>query len=149
MVQQISNEGELLFFRYAYPCAWGRYIRKKIDELHYERLNQHSQNGTAPDRQTLRYCFPHAFRRLREYANATGKDRWNRDTVSDFWRLRHGHTGDCMVKKVAVVETLGPDIYMVIDKDKNLHKVVNLYRLPIGPLDLVFTHLRTIIEKEE
>jgi hypothetical protein len=149
MINTKNEAGELLFFRYAYPCAWGRFIRKKIDREHYDRLVAHADAGTAPNRQTLRYCFPHAFRRLREFANNSGRERWSKETVATFWRQNHGHRGDCRVLSCAVVEPSGKEAFIVIDEEENTFHAINHFRLDLQPLDTVFVHLRTIIEKEE
>lgn len=144
----LNRTGELLFSRYAYPCAWGRMVSGKISRKHYDELTAHANNGTFPNRQLLRFCYPHAFRRLREFANEISAERWAEETVSKFWRNRHGHQGDCRVLSCAVVKANGSDSVLVVDEDENIFKVINLYRIPVKPLDTVYTHLRVIIEKE-
>ena len=140
--------GELLFSRYAYPCAWGRLVLQKISQKHFDRLTEHAKTGTAPNRQLLRYCYPHAFRRLREFAKENQLERWAEKTVTEFWRTSHGHRGDCRVLLCRVlVSATGEGSFLVSD-EKRIFSAINFFRIRLLPGDQVFVHHRVIVEKE-
>ena len=140
--------GELLFSRYAYPCAWGRLVLGKIDQDHFDCLTEHAKEGTAPNRQILRYCYPHAFRRLREYAKTKGLIRWSKKTVADFWHNAHGHHGDCRVIRCKVIAANNGEEAPLLSDGNRIFPAVNFFRLALFPDDRVFIHHRVIVEKE-
>jgi hypothetical protein len=147
MTKEIS--GKRLFLLYAYPCAEGRLILRKIDKEHFDRLVKLVHNGEEPTAQLLRYCFPHAFRRLREYANETSVERWDFATVADFWRHHHGHKGDCRVSLGKVVEVINEVVTRIADNDGFEIRALNLYDLPVNIGDRLYLHRRVLVEKAE
>ncbi len=142
--------GEQLFLRYAFPCAESRVIRGKLDEAHLEKLKSLAQSGGQPNRQLLRYCFPHAFRRLREFGKSQGLTDgawWSLETVRCFWRQHHGHRGECQLRRVVVGSVEGR-LVSAIFNDTQV-KAINFYNLPIRVGEEVYLHLGVVVEKAE
>ncbi|MFA6105660.1 MAG: hypothetical protein WC725_03655 [Patescibacteria group bacterium] len=141
--------GKRLFLLYSFPCAEGRHMRGHIDREHLDRLCMLVKNGGEPTTQLLRYCFPHAVRRLREYADKIGADRWSLATVADFWRHHHGHKGDCRVILGKTLKVISPIIVIMTDDKGDAFKVINIYGHAVAPGDRFYLHFRVLIEKEE
>lgn len=152
IVPDHSPTGEQLFLRYAFPCAEGRLIRGKITEQQMEQLKALIENSSPPKRQFLRYCFPHAYRRLREFAQKNGIDhkRWEYDTVSTFWRYHHGHAGNCQVSHGMIVSKKDK-IITVMNSDPPYMPImaINYYDLPACAGDIAYVHLRMVTEIEK
>lgn len=148
MKQPTNRDGELLFSRYAYPCAFDRCMNHHISEKHYDELTKCALQGIAPPRSMLRFCFPHAFRGLRRFAAEHGLERWAVATVRAFWRTSHGHTGDCRIIDASVVRTVR-NTAEVINSDGKKFFAVNLYGLQLDQCDKVFIHRRAIVERED
>lgn len=146
MKEPQDRSGELLFSRYAYPCAFDRLLNGHISQIHFEELEICALRGQPPRRELLRYCYPHAFRGLRAFAKETGSDRWDTATVQKFWRTRHGHSGDCAVTLCAIVN-VNSDTAQAVDAEGREYKLINYYRLPLEVGAMVYVHRRVIVER--
>ena len=138
--------GRRLFLLYSFPCADGRFLRGHIDREHLDRLVALIKSGGEPTTALLRYCFPHAVRRLREFAQLTGTERWALSTVAAFWRHHHGHTGDCRVT-IGTVAKLAHIPEAVILTSGLV--AINPYFLPALPGDRFYMHFQVLVEKVE
>jgi hypothetical protein len=148
--------GEQLFLRYAFPCAdTGAGIiagqkHRKIDEEHLDRLKQLINSNGQPKHRLLYYCFPRAYRRLKQYAEDNGLERWALATVAEFWRYHHGredgYEGDCRVRPCAVVEANGNGAMATVECEGEIIYVINIYHLPIQRGQVVYLHWRMIAE---
>ena len=146
--------GEQLFLRYAFPCADGRLLRGKLDEVHSNKLTGFIERNSQPPRSLFRFCFPYAFRRLCKYARENGKERWALATVQEFWRYHHGHHGECRVRRGRILDlqTNGTMTAARIIVPETLESpeeeliVLNSYRLPVQEGQHVYFHFRVIAE---
>lgn len=125
--------GEKLFLLYAFPCARIRLVRRQIDEDRYFQLTAALQTE-RPRRRLLKFCFPHAFKALRELARANSRlDPWSLKNVQALWRENHQKDGGiCAVSLIAVSDKV---------------PLSNPYSYDLQPGDRVYIHMRCIIEK--
>jgi hypothetical protein len=146
--------GEQLFLRYAFPCTdtpfgmiAGRKTRMLSPKHRAEILDLIKNNG-QPRRSLLRFCYPYAFRKLREYAQKNGLERWALATVAEFWRHHHGHTGECSVRCAMVLNVSDDNTTACVAYQGEKFPVVNHYHLPLRMGQYVYVHLRMIAEVE-
>ncbi|MBT4849485.1 hypothetical protein HON36_01395 [Candidatus Parcubacteria bacterium] len=135
--------GEQLFLRYAFPCVQAREIMGKISPKHSQELTTWAIQDLQPTRRRLKFCFPHAFRALRQLARANNRQTWSLINVQDYWRSNHGHEGDCAVQLVTVVNL---NKIVTVNNGADQLPVVNLYGLHLRVGDKVYTHKRCIVE---
>jgi len=147
--------GQQLFLRYAFPCTetpFGIFDGKKARILspghRAEILGLIEHNG-QPRTSLLRFCYPYAFRMLREYAQRNGLERWALATVTEFWRHHHGHIGECRVRRAVVADAGNGDTTSFVSCDGETLPVINYYHLPLCMGQHVYIHLRVIAEIEE
>ena len=139
---------EQLFLQYAFPCAEGRVMLKKIDSIDYEKLKLLLRENGNPEQKFLNHCFKDADEQLRAFAEKHGLKKWNLTTVIEFWRHHHiGYSDDCWVKPVIVISLKDNFVEVCLD-EKNL-TVFNPYNLSLQIGDKVYLHRWTIIEKVE
>ena len=63
---------EQLFLQYAFPCAEGRVMLKKIDSIDYEKLKLLLRENGNPEQKFLNHCFKDADEQLRAFAEKHG-----------------------------------------------------------------------------
>ena len=139
--------GEMLFLRYAYPCAEIRLTRELISPRDYKLLGEWVRGcGGQPNRGKLKFCFPNAFKALRERASLLGCGTWSLESVTDYWRKNHGHEKPCSVERVLIqsLRLAGKDSYIFI----NGTVFSNVYDLDVAIGDAVYIHQFCVIEKE-
>jgi hypothetical protein len=138
--------GEHIFFRYAFPCAEDKLRQGKISEPHYLRLKEYAETGERPPRSLLKYCFPHAFQALRDYAqNSFSQSAWDVDVVTEYWRYGHGKSGECRVRE-ATVRAFLSEKGVLMDEENGAF--LNIYGLSLLKGDPVYLHRRIVIEKK-
>lgn len=137
--------GELLFLKYAFPCAWTKQAKGLISRKHFRELENAALNNLKPRRGILKFCFPHAFQDLRRLAGQTRKKTWDIDNVKTYWHEYHGHEGDCKVLsgEVVAVEDKG----VMVKTEHDLVLVINIYGIALIPGDKVYTHQRCVVER--
>jgi len=139
---------EKLFLRYAFPCVEGRVMLGKINPLDYEKLKLFLQENSDPEQEFLSHCFEDADGQLSAFAKKHGLEKWNLNTVTEFWRHHHvGYHDGCEVNLVTVVSIKNNFVEVCLD-EKNL-TVFNPYNLSLQIGDKVYLHRWTIIEKVE
>jgi hypothetical protein len=134
--------GEKLFLLYAYPCVSSRLATGKITKAHADELKGLVESGGQPTRRRLKYCFPNAFRAIRELAETKQREVWSLENVADYWRNNHPGQGDCAVEIITINKIIN-DGLMGIECCK---KHFNIYSLPITVDCKVYVHKSCIIE---
>jgi hypothetical protein len=138
--------GELLFLRYAFPCAEIRLKNGLISEADYQILFGWVNGKEIPNRKKLKFCFPNAFKASRDLALAKGVPVWSWENITNYWRNHHGHYGICAVLPLMVMP--GGN-FSLVGSDEVIDglKVKNIYNLDIVAGDIVFAHQLCLVEK--
>ena len=134
--------GEKLFLRYAFPCVETREEMGVISSEHRKELNKWIEDDAQPSRRRLKYCFPNAFRALRELAESCEREVWSVENVKDYWRNHHKRTVECGVNKT-VIDELEHEGRIAVTA---LGKFLNVYKLLLEKKQLIYTHKRCVVE---
>lgn len=138
--------GEQLFLRYAFPCALDKMIQNRISPEFHGDLER-ALTVKTPRRGPLKYCFPHAFKAMREWAESIGRrsELWNLENVANYWRHHHGHTGECAVE---LVTALGDSDLLVPVRlsDGREFPAVNQYKYAFKAGAQLYIHRRCVAE---
>ncbi|HLC65684.1 MAG TPA: hypothetical protein VJI46_06195 [Candidatus Nanoarchaeia archaeon] len=150
-------EPEILFLRYAFPCAFILRTRGKISARDYGRLEYAAKHGKKLPQAFLEKSFPKAIEKLRIVAN--GQNIWNCGTIRKYFINRHNSMIDdnlfswknapsslkelCKVKKARVMEKKGR--VLVAKYGKSARPVFNLCNAKPG--DYVMIHYGYAVEK--
>ncbi len=135
--------GERLFLRYAFPCVDARLAKGLISEEHTKELSAWVKGSGRPTRRRLKYCFPNAFKALRELGQRSGREPWSLENVEDYWHNNHKRSGDCAVRLLEVEKVeFGGRLILVGEK-----RFLNGYGLELAPGDKVYVHRQAVIEK--
>jgi len=139
--------GELLFFLYAFPCADIRYTNGHITHEQLVHLQEVKEGYKKPSRKLLKWCFPNAFRSIREQARHTNMPTWSLENVASYWRENHGHKGFCRVLRATVVHVGKNHMIQVKILGEEVVYALNpyLYFLSIG--EVYYMHQFCLIEK--
>ena len=138
--------GELLFLRYAWPCAEDKLRAREIDPDDFARLESIVKDGKSlPDQILLWRCFPKPAGALAVFAKEHQLEVWNPETVAAFWHRHQGSREECAVKW-GVIKKLGP-IAVMVAYDSGVGRAFNPYRLPLILGYQVYVHCHVIAER--
>ena len=137
--------GQMLHFRFVFPCSRYRLKLGLIDLGDFYRLGNYAKEGHCPSDKFLRYCFPGAFADLKEFAKRKGKDVWDIETVADFWQHHHSHKESPVhCGKVVSIDSH----FVTVEVSGKITRTTNPFMLMIKPGDEVFFHQRVIGQKK-
>ena len=129
-----SKQAQILFLRYAFPCAGVTLARGKITQKEFDFLERVALNQIPVSWNILERIFVPAWRRIREVAKKLGSDPYSETTIRAYYRDFHNgyiEAGDgsyrdapsalknlCRVEK-AEIEEAHKDYYIVAIGEKN------------------------------
>lgn len=147
----VELTGPQLFLRYAFPCAEEKLHAGKINQNTFDDLAATVKNNGLPSNFSLGYCFSTAVKSLDKFSKQNNKEMWALETVAEFWRYHHGHTGDCAVRRLVVFGINGKVITLNLDRDgfTSWKRAINLYGISLRIGDSITTHRGVVIEKIE
>jgi hypothetical protein len=147
----LALTGLLLFLRYAWPCAEDRLRERKIDRIQFLKLEWIVEGKVKMEISFLQECFPNAVADLEKFAKQNYKETWSLETVTEFWRNHHGHSGECAVRRLVVFAIDGKIITVnPAEQEITSHKrMINFYGIPLKVGDSIIVHRRVVIEKIE
>lgn len=137
--------GEMLFLRYAFPCVQAKAMRGLISAEHKAMMEECMARGRAPSRRLLKYCFPNAFKGLKETAGVSGVEVWGLANVKAHWRCNHQRDGACGVRLVTVDQIMDDGKLVMSAQERFL----NIYALELKISSSVYVHKGCVIEELE
>lgn len=87
-------EPEVLFIKYAFPCAFVIKQRGEIDEKGFRTLEDASINDKVLDRALLEKIFFRAFERIDKVAKEMKSHRWDAKVIREYFVRKHNEIID-------------------------------------------------------
>lgn len=156
-----NNSAQLIFLKYAYPCAGITLARGAISQKQYDQLEQAIKDNEALSWKTLEKAFVPAFKRLRLTATKFNRDLNDPDFIRDFFLKYHNqfiaaNDGSyacapgalkklCRVQRGQIIK-VGRDHYIVKIRQQ-LRPVAKLICQGAGVGDTVSVHYGYAVEK--
>ncbi len=144
---------ELLFFKYAFPCAQVLLDQKKINKETYQELKEMFEQNQTPNKEFLENTFKAGFRRLKTIADQMNRSPWDNDVIEKYFLEDHNKfidngEGDyatapesfkkiCKVYKVKVIDVQGN--ILSVSSEITPRILHNLEDVRVG--DIVTIHL--------
>ncbi|MEK9166005.1 MAG: HypC/HybG/HupF family hydrogenase formation chaperone [Patescibacteria group bacterium] len=85
----MSQQAQLLFLKYAFPCAGITLARGHICQKEYDKLERAVKKNQLIDWQTLQKIFAPAFRRIKKMSCLTGQNIFDAQTIRDYYLKYH------------------------------------------------------------
>ncbi len=87
-------EPEVLFLKYAFPCAFIIKQRGEIDSKTFKTLEDAAVNNNVLDRSLLEKIFFRAFERIDKVAVEMKRHRWDAEVIREYFVKRHNEIID-------------------------------------------------------
>ncbi len=133
-------EPEVLFVKYAFPCAFIIRQRGEISEEELSQLENAALHSKKLDRAFLERIFFRAFRRIEKLAVEMKKNKWDFEVIHDYFVSRHNELikngmetyekapaslrNLCMVHRAKIKEIRGNILVVQYGKENKLRPVV-------------------------
>jgi len=128
---------DILFQRYAVPCAFQLVMSRKLSQDQLDDLEQRAAEGNAWSREVLEETFPTAFSRIRTCF--PDQDVWEIDVVRGYFRDKHNpivkdldvddrYRNLCMVHEAEVLEVIDDEWMRVCYEGSELFPEGSKYR---------------------
>jgi hypothetical protein len=141
----LEISGLKYLFRGAYPCSFDRFRGKLISEKDLLELQRIAEKDEDPDLELLERCFPNAMAGYRKSCEESHCEvDFSFESVDNYWRNYHGHTGECAVR-MAVVCGIYPERMVKVICGKETFSVSNTFNIDLNSALSVLVHRRTII----
>lgn len=150
---------ETYFLRYAFPCSHILcMVRGEVDDSEYALLKRASLDETISiERDFLERVFFRAFERIDRIAQELGKDRWDKETIEEYFVVRHNDVVDksdypesfknmCRVYEACVIEMHDNEAIVRYAHNKR-RKVFTDYIRDVAVGDVVRIHWQYAVEK--
>lgn len=155
-----TAQAQILFLRYAFPCAGVTLARGKITQKEFDFLEKSALNQIPAAWDALERIFVPAWRRIREVAKKLGLDVYSETTIRAYYRDFHNgyiEEGDgsykyapdalknlCRVEKARVEEV--HNNYYIVAIGKKKRAVSNELYLGAGKRDFIAAHYGYAVE---
>ena len=87
-------EPEVLFLKYAFPCAFVIKQRGEIDNKRFKTLEDAAINNTVLSRNLLEKIFFRAFERIDNVAREMKRSRWDAEVIHEYFIRKHNEIID-------------------------------------------------------
>ena len=77
-------EPEVLFLKYAFPCAFIIKQRGEISDFEHQILEDAAINNKVLERKLLEKVFFRAFERINKVAEEKNKDKWDIEIIREY-----------------------------------------------------------------
>ena len=155
-------EPEVLFLKYAFPCAFIIKQRGEINEFEHQILEDAAINNKVLERRLLEKVFFRAFERINKVAKELNKDKWDSEVIKEYFINKHNSIIDegmysyaeapeslknlCKVHKAKVIKTKNNFLIVEYDNKKTRAASKDLVKnVKIG--DYVTIHYGYAVEK--
>ena len=140
---RIVRSGQLLFFRYAWPCNQANYgTRVDRNPQRVAKLHRYSLQITLSEKEVLemgtllQQCFPVAFAEMMDIVSFCMDRIWPVDQVRNFWRNHHSGRGEsgtvagdaCRVREMIVTGFRPVELCL----EGTMHTLNTVIAVPIG-----------------
>lgn len=159
----MTNKAEVLFVKYAFPCAFIIRQRGEISQKELDELEAAAINGKVLDRVFLERVFFRAFRRIEILAQEMKKDKWDYEVIHHYFVSRHNELIEngmeayatapetmkdlCRVHRAKIMKVKGNYLVVQYGKENKLRPVMGemISNPKVG--ELVTIHYGYAVEK--
>jgi len=155
-------EPEVLFLKYAFPCAFIIKQRAEISDFEHQILEDAAINNKVLERKFLEKIFFRAFERIEKLAKELNKDKWDYEVIKEYFTDRHNSIIDegmysyakapeslknlCKVHKAEIIQIKDDSLIVKYNKEKLRPVIKSLVKnVKIG--DFVTIHYGYAVEK--
>ena len=82
-------EAEVLFLKYAFPCAFIIRQRKEISDEEFNTLKDAAINNKVLQREFLEKIFFRAFERIKKVGEEMNKEMWDVEVIKEYFLVKH------------------------------------------------------------
>ena len=155
-------EPEVLFLKYAFPCAFIIKQRGEISDFEHQILEDAAINNKVLERKFLEKIFFRAFERIEKLTKELNKDKWDYEVIKEYFTDRHNSIIDegmysyaeapeslknlCKVHKAEIIQIKDDSLIVKYNKEKLRPVIKSLVKnVKIG--DFVTIHYGYAVEK--
>ena len=155
-------EPEVLFLKYAFPCAFIIKQRAEISDFEHQILEDAAINNKVLERKFLEKIFFRAFERIEKLTKELNKDKWDYEVIKEYFTDRHNSIIDegmysyaeapeslknlCKVHKAEIIQIKDDSLIVKYNKEKLRPVIKSLVKnVKIG--DFVTIHYGYAVEK--